>query len=130
MTATRWILVFVLFVLIVYFLSCPKSTESERNSAPSSAINTLLRQSARYSAAARQDHNPVIANLHANYGAAYLWALQDIASNQSIEQTTGVDLLRYKRIIQQIQDQSTRRLFAACSTLVPQDYVGRVAIGE
>ena len=35
-------------------------------------VKSLLRQSARWTVAARQDKNPLIAVLHANYGAAYL----------------------------------------------------------
>ena len=40
-------------------------------------INTLIRQAARWSVAAQQDESPIIALLHANYGAGYLWALKD-----------------------------------------------------
>ena len=35
-------------------------------------VNKLLRQTARWSTAAKQDNNSMIAVLHANYGAGYL----------------------------------------------------------
>src|SRR5207237_6958 len=40
-------------------------------------VQILTRQAARWSTAASQDNNPLIAVLHANYGAGYLWAIHD-----------------------------------------------------
>ena len=45
-------------------------------------IEKLVRQSARWSTATKQDKNPLIAVLHANYCAGYLWALKEIVSNE------------------------------------------------
>ena len=48
-------------------------------------IQKLTRQAARWSTAAAQDDSPLIAVLHANYGAGYLWALKDIATAKQIK---------------------------------------------
>ena len=44
-----------------------------------SIIQTLVRQSARWSAA-KQDKSVMIKVLHTNYGAGYLWALHEWAN--------------------------------------------------
>ena len=49
------------------------------------AAKKLVRQAARWSTAAKQDNNSMIAVLHANYGAGYLWALKDIINTNTIE---------------------------------------------
>ena len=82
-------------------------------------IKTLLRQSARWSTAAAQDEAPMIAVLHANYGAGYLWALMDVANNDEIERATGVDVLKYKEGITSTQDAATVRAIGACPEFGP-----------
>ena len=61
------------------------------------AIEKLVRQSARYATAAQQDASPVIAVLHANYAAAYLYALKDIATDSQIHNATGIDVKEVQR---------------------------------
>jgi hypothetical protein len=77
-------------------------------------INTIIRQSARWSAAAEQDGSPVIALLHANYGAAYLWALKDIVSDTEIEESANIDILEFTKKITDIQDSATRKVSKEC----------------
>ena len=60
-----------------------------------SNINTLLRQTARWATAAKQDENPLIAVLHSNYGAGYLWALKDIATGEQIKAASNVDNCKF-----------------------------------
>ncbi len=81
-------------------------------------INTLIRQAARWSAAAQQDESPIIALLHANYGAGYLWALKDIASDKEIEDASGIDVLKFKKTITDVQDQSTQKVSNLCPEFV------------
>ena len=77
-------------------------------------IKKLVRQTARWSTAAIQDDNPIIAVLHANYSTGYLWALKDIATDQEIYDSTGLDIIKFKQKIIDIQDKSTRRVSKAC----------------
>lgn len=70
----------VLLITIFLYLFCvmwkyfkyqkPSNKEKINN-----IIKTLVRQSARWSVAALQDTNIMIAVLHSNYGAGYLWVL-------------------------------------------------------
>lgn len=83
-------------------------------------IRTLLRQSARWSTAAAQDENPMIAVLHANYGAGYLYALKDIATPEEIVNATGVDISKYKKAIVDAQDMATVSAIKACPSFGPE----------
>lgn len=69
-------------------------------------IRILLRQAARYTSAANQDNNLLVALLHANYGAGYLWALMDIASPDDIINIYP-ELKKYREIILNTQDRIT-----------------------
>ena len=83
-----------------------------------SYIETLIRQASRWSVAAQQDDSPIIALLHANYGAGYLWALKDIATDQEIYDSTGIDVIKFKKKIIDIQDEATRRVSKVCPEFV------------
>ena len=83
-------------------------------------IRALLRQSARWSTAASQDENPMIAVLHANYGAGYLYALQDIATPEEIVNATGVDIIKYKKGITSAQDIATVTAIKSCPQFGPE----------
>lgn len=83
-------------------------------------IKILLRQSARWSTAAAQDENPMIAVLHANYGAGYLYALNDIATPEEIVNATGVDISKYKKGIVDAQDMATVSAIKACPNFGPE----------
>ena len=82
-------------------------------------IKSLLRQSARWTVAARQDENPLIAVLHANYGAAYLWALKDNFNTDMIEEATGIDIQRFQKNITETQDNVTRKMSSLCPGFAP-----------
>jgi hypothetical protein len=81
-------------------------------------INTLIRQSARWALAAQQDQSPIIALLHANYAAGYLWALKDIATDTEIAQIGGVDPLKFRNQVIAIQDRCTKRVSKICPKFI------------
>lgn len=85
----------------------------------SRVVDILYRQCARWAVAAQQDENEVIAVLHANYAAGYLWAIKDIVSTDEFKSITGEDFLEFEGKIVKIQDTATRRLVQACRTVVP-----------
>ena len=82
-------------------------------------IRTLVRQAARWSTAARQDESSMIAVLHANYGAGYLWSLTDLASKDAIEQAAGIDFDRFRQEIVDTQDAATTRMAGLCPAYAP-----------
>ena len=84
------------------------------------AIRVLVRQCARWATAASQDENPMIAVLHANYGAGYLWALSDIASPQQIKDAAGVDYTRLKENVVGVQDSVTKMMSVYCPKYAPK----------
>jgi hypothetical protein len=82
-------------------------------------IDTLVRQSSRYAMAAEQDLSPLIAMLHANYAAGYLWAMKDIYNENQINLVIGKDNLKMlEKYVKKVQDISTKRMTKACPQFV------------
>jgi len=67
-------------------------------------IKRLVRGIARWSNASQQDKSPLIAVLHANYSAGYLWGLLDIASDSEIKEATGINIKDLASIVVKNQD--------------------------
>lgn len=82
-------------------------------------VRTLIRQSARWAIASENDKNNMIAVLHANYAAGYLWAAIDVATSRDIEKITGINFLEFKNKILTIQDFATMRMSALCPEWAP-----------
>lgn len=78
-----------------------------------SSLKTLVRQASRWSNASQQDKSPLVATLHANYGAGYLWALEDISKPEDLV-GLGIDYNLLRNKIIGIQDESTRNLSKIC----------------
>jgi len=82
-------------------------------------LKILTRQAARWATAANQDKNAMIAVLHANYGAAYLFAIKDIATAAQIRAATGIDPARFEEQILAAQDAATRKMAGLCPKYAP-----------
>ena len=102
-------------IVAIIVATMPKAAAA---SAAEDNIRTLLRQTARWSAASSQDESPIVALLHANYGAGYLWALKDIATGNEIKKATGVEISEFEKKIVGVQDKATKKV----SSLCPQFY--------
>jgi len=109
---------YLIAAIFVLFLMMQNKTRGMNKS-----IEKLVRQSARYATAAQQDASPVIAVLHANYAAAYLYALKDIATESQIHNATGIDVKKFKERITNVQDMVTRKTSEKCP-----EFVGEVDI--
>ena len=109
---------YLIATIVILYLMMKNKTRNMN-----SAIEKLVRQSARYAVAAQQDASPVIAILHANYAAAYFYALKDIASESQIHNATGIDVKKFKEHVTNVQDMVTRRTSEKCP-----DFVGEVDI--
>lgn len=83
------------------------------------AVRTLTRQAARWTTAALQDENPMIAVLHANYGAGYLWAITDIVTSSEFEKMTGLDYIKFRDEITKAQDWATQKAVGECPSFGP-----------
>lgn len=107
------VLIIIISFLIGYNMAHTKSDKKRY-------INTLIRQSARWATAAEQDNNSMIAVLHANYGAGYLWALKDIFSEKEIMEYANVDVLKFKEEIVKVQDTATKNMIKLCPGYAPK----------
>lgn len=111
------VIAIISILLLVYF----NARIYDKNPSYPEIVKKITRQAARWSEAAKQDQNPVIAILHANYGAGYLWALKDIVNAAEFNRITGLDLNYLENIIVGIQDQTTRRLVQQCPGIMPPE---------
>ena len=109
---------YLIATIVILYLMMKNKTRNMN-----SAIEKLVRQSARYAVAAQQDASPVIAILHANYAAAYFYALKDIASESQIHNATGIDVKKFKEHVTNVQDMVTKRTSEKCP-----EFVGEVDI--
>lgn len=96
----------------------------------SKIINTLFRQCARWSTASTQDKNPLIATLHANYAAGYLWALEDLFTADEIEEITNVKYRDFRLGIQKNQDITTKKILSSCPHFAQLDSNASVMIAK
>ncbi len=105
----------LLLFFTVYYCTNHTGTKNFKEN----TIKTLVRQASRWSTAADQDQSPLIAVLHANYGAGYLWALKDIANDEDIVEATGIDVLKFRDEIVAVQDRVTKRMTKLCPEFAP-----------
>jgi len=91
-------------------------------------IKVLVRQASRWTTAATQDKSPLVAVLHANYGAGYLWALKDIATGEQVRSASGVDMVKFEDEIIKVQDNVTTKLAKLCPKYAPEpSYLSKIA---
>ncbi len=107
-----YIVIGIIIVLCVWIIC--KNVMIDTTCDISEILRVLTRQSARWSIAATQDKSPLIAVLHANYGAGYLWAMKDIATSEQMRQATGIELIKFEKEITKIQDATTKRMVQIC----------------
>ena len=117
----RFILGLILGLFIMFFFNELKNRcLLGSNAILGKIIRILVRQAARWSTAAKQDKNSMVEILHANYGAAYLFAIKDIASSEQISQATGIDVLKFEKEIISIQDNATKKMVKLCKKFAPK----------
>jgi hypothetical protein len=118
------IILLIIILLLLYYINYKINNLCEKDK----LIKTLVRQASRWSTAAKQDNNPLIAVLHANYGAGYLWALKDIFTDSEIEKVMNINILQFRDEIVKIQDESNLKLINSCQNLVNKsDYLSKLA---
>ena len=122
------VIILCAIAIIVYIWYTNKKNTPAQPINKTEIIKTLIRQASRWSLAANQDSNSMIAVLHANYGAGYLWALRDIATDKEIEAATGIDVLKFRDEINKSQDTATKKMAALCPKYAPKaSYLAKLA---
>jgi len=118
---------FILFVIFIFFIV--HNITFVKTQKHYNIINTILRGSARWAAASLQDKSPIVAVLHANYAAGYLWALKDSFSDIDIQRATGINIITFQKKIIDVQDQSTQFLVKSCPQYASHidTYLGKIA---
>jgi len=102
----------MLYVLLALCVGCLVSANARRYR--NKQIDTLIRKSAKYATTAQQDASPLVATVHANTAAGYLYALRDISSTEDIHGATGIDFKKFQQHILAVQDMVTKKTLEAC----------------
>jgi len=103
------------FVVLMYLVFCLTNMYKPKGALKiDQVIEVMVRSCSRWAVASLQDSSPLIAVLHANYAAGYLWALQDCFTDDQIHNATGIDIIKFQKSITRVQDISTRRLVSVC----------------
>lgn len=116
----KLVYVFLLGMLTMFIIMNTTKKSTNNNKQIEFVAKKLIRQASRWSTAAKQDNNSMIAVLHANYGAGYLWALKDIINNDIIEKKTGIDMMKFENEILKIQDEVTQNMAKLCPEYAPE----------
>jgi len=115
--------IYVIVVLTAFLFGCMLSKPTPLDD----AVRTLARGAARWSTAATQDQNALIAVLHANYGAGYLWAINDIVTSSDFERMTGHDYIKFRDSIINAQDVATKKAISVCPQFgPPRNYLTKI----
>ena len=93
-------------------------------------VNKLVRQAARWATASAQDLNPIIKLLHANYGAGYWWAVNDIATKDEIANLVGIDSFTFESEIIKSQEAATLEVITNCPKTAPKKTYLTAIAGE
>lgn len=112
----KWGLIGIVLVLSIVLLSMRMT---RRDGTMARVVDILYRQCARWAVASQQDKSDIIAVLHANYAAGYLWSIKDIVPTDEFQRITGADFLEFEKRIVKIQDDATRRLVRRCRSAAP-----------
>ena len=108
------LLVGIILLLIIGYVLFSYIKLYKDDNYKSHIISRIMRGSARWSLASKQDKSPLVAVLHANYGCAYLWALKDVFNDYEIKSATGIDVIKFQNKITDIQDTATKRMVTLC----------------
>lgn len=121
----------IIGVILVYFLVEIKNKcfiKDDTTTFLNKKIKLFMKESRNWSLASTQDETPIIAVLHANYGAGYLWALKKLATGEQIKNATGIDILKFEKEIITIQDNANMKLAKVCPKFSPnkKSYLSKI----
>lgn len=112
---TILLIVIVIVLLLMIIIRFPRNKVKKTCSKDGENIRKSFRQTARWSNAALQDKAPMIALLHANYGAGYLWALKDLYTEEEIRIATGgITFAELEKKVLDVQNDATLKVYSVC----------------
>jgi len=110
------ILFIILTIIIDGYLFFTWFGTSTKPNGRKDMIKKTVRQISRWSSAAKQDLNDLIAVLHANYGSAYMFSMKELFSEKEIEEVLGSEQKRkqFEAEVIKVQDEATKKAVAKC----------------
>ena len=90
-------------------------------------VHNLVKQSQTWHATAKQDGNPIISLLHADYALAYARIARSLAGDKDIERISGVAVDELLFYLEEDQQQAIQALAQKCPSVKPE---GMYAVGS
>jgi hypothetical protein len=103
------IAVVILILLMIYFT---------RKRVPPDSMKRLSQRSAALAIKAQQDGSPIQAVIDANYAAAYMAALKEIATAKEIQSACGIDVSTFESHVLNVQESVTQKVLKQVPDLV------------
>lgn len=114
----------IIIIVILYAVSLMyEKYSADLSGGRNEIITKLIRQAYRWYIAAKQDTNPLIKGLHANYAVSYCSALKSIASEKEIMRISGLDIRKLQSAAESEQDKSVVEITGKCPDLVAGDTI-------
>lgn len=103
------IAIVILILLMIYFT---------RKRVPPDSMKRLSQRSAALAIKAQQDGSPIQAVIDANYAAAYMAALKEIATANEIQSACGIDVSKFESHVLNVQESVTQKVLKQVPDLV------------
>ena len=83
-------------------------------------LKGLSEQASRWHVMSKQDSNPLISLMHADYAVAYGNILQSLAPEEDIQRITGTKISEFNYLLNEDQKAAVQRVSDVCSSLKPE----------
>lgn len=92
-------------------------------------VENLVNQATKWHLTAKQDQNPMVAMMHADFALAYITAARKLLPDHDIERITSVKVAELQTFLESDQQQAMERILYTCPYLKPEGVysVGRSA---
>jgi hypothetical protein len=111
---------YILIFLIVAFMFWKwysQSNNKKINITP--ILKKLMVQASEWVTSAKENSNPIISLMHANYAAGYLLAIKNLAKSNDINKILP-NFAKYDEDITNVQELATNNLMKFCPSINPE----------
>jgi hypothetical protein len=100
----------ILCILFVTLISKCTDKNSGFKVSTSTHVNDLIKQSSRWHTTSKQDTNPVIALMHANYAISYAKMARKLVGEKRVEKLTGVNISELLYFLEEDQQSAIKSI--------------------
>ena len=113
----------IILAVVVGLALLSKWTDNTKNTYPSKFLHqfrNLIEQATRYHTMAKQDRNPIVSLMHADYALAYAYVTRSLLSESEIQNIAKVNISHLISYLEQDQQHALKDLVEKCPALKPE----------